>query len=161
MMQSEKCRAFLERSQWDVLISSPLQRAFQTAEIINKNLTIPIVKMEAFIERSYGDAEGMTKADRLHAFEHDNIPNREDRVTLNRRVMNGLEEINTEYRGLKIILVAHGAVINTILAHLSNGEIGSGKTKLINGCLNTIHFKEKQWKIGNYNQIDHLTKDTS
>lgn len=159
MMQAEKCRTFLETSQCDVLISSPLKRAFQTAEIINENLNLPIVTMRAFVERSYGDAEGMTMAERSIAFVNDHVPNREDRATLTKRIMNGIERINAKYNGKKIILVAHGAVINTILAQMSKGKIGSGKTKLMNACISTIHLKDKQWAVENYNQISHLESE--
>src|SRR5699024_6004320 len=58
-IQAEECAASLKHSEWDIIISSPLKRAKQTAEIINKNLHLPIMEMSAFAERNYGDAEGM------------------------------------------------------------------------------------------------------
>lgn len=70
--------------------------------------------------------------------------------------MTGLEKINKKFPNKRILLVAHGAVINAILAEISNGEIGSGKTILMNGCISNIRFKEKTWEIQNYNQVRHL-----
>lgn len=72
--------------------------------------------------------------------------------------MEGIEKINQRYREKKVLLVAHGAVINTILATLSNGEIGSGITKLKNTCISNIEFHDKQWKIRNFNQSPQLLK---
>lgn len=56
-----------------------------------------------------------------------------------------------------MLLVAHGAVINTILATLSKGEVGSGKTKLINACISNIQFQEEKWNVREINQVTHLS----
>lgn len=58
------------------------------------------------------------------------------------------------------LLVAHGAVINAILADVLKGKIGSGKTKLINSCISNIHFHQDRWRIIDFNQISHLSKCT-
>lgn len=72
--------------------------------------------------------------------------------------MNGIQKINKEHSGKKVLLVAHGAVINAILSKFSNGEIGSGKTKLINACFSNIEFSQKRWRIKDYNQVTHLSQ---
>lgn len=54
--QAEACSKFLNHSEWDIIITSPLARAKKTAEIIQQQLTIPLIEMEAFIEISFGDA---------------------------------------------------------------------------------------------------------
>jgi uncharacterized phosphatase len=114
--------------------------------------------MEEFIERGYGDAEGMDLEERLKRFRDGNIPKQEDMLSLKKRVMEGINIINGKLSpNKKVILVAHGAVINSVLANLSDGEIGSGKTKLINACISNIHFFENKWKIKDYNQITHLS----
>jgi uncharacterized phosphatase len=77
---------------------------------------------------------------------------------LTKRVLDGIEKINQLYRGKKVLLVAHGAVINTLLAQFSNGEIGSGKTKLVNACISNIELINDEWKIKDFNQIGHLSK---
>ncbi|MBM7573165.1 histidine phosphatase family protein [Aquibacillus albus] len=156
--QAEECRVFLEDSEWDVIVTSPLIRARQTAEIINKNLNLSIVEMEEFQERSFGDAEGTTKEERNKRYPDGNYPGMETREFVTARVMNGMEQIIEKFGNKKVLLVAHGAVINSILSSISNGEIGSGKTTLINACISNVQFFEGQWKVHNYNQINHLTK---
>ncbi len=158
ILQAEECREFLKTTHWNVIITSPLKRAKETAEIINNEIKSPIIEMVEFIERDYGDAEGMTVTERLTAFPNKNYPNQDDRRTLTKRVIDGIQKINQLYLGKKVLLVAHGGVINTILSQFSNGEIGSGKTKLINACISNIEFKEEVWKIKNYNQISHLSQ---
>ncbi|MGM9967241.1 MAG: histidine phosphatase family protein [Rummeliibacillus sp.] len=68
----------------------------------------------------------------------------------------GLQKIQSEQDVKKLILVAHGAIINTILAVISNNEIGSGKTVLTNASISTIQFIDGNWHILNYNQVNHL-----
>ncbi|MDE1397186.1 MULTISPECIES: histidine phosphatase family protein [Bacillus] len=83
-------------------MTSPLKRAKETAEVINKDLDIPLIKMDEFVERFFYDAEGMTVEERLKAFPTRKYPNQEDRDSLNKRIMIGIEKINQEYRGKKI-----------------------------------------------------------
>lgn len=156
-MQAEECSEFLKSSEWDVIITSPLVRAKHTAEIINKNIGVPLIEMMELLERDYGDAEGLTNEVRIKIYPDKIYPNQEDRSSLSKRVMSGLQRIVEDFGESKILLVAHGAVINVILANLSNGEIGSGKTKLMNACISSINFHQEEWKIDNYNQISHLS----
>lgn len=149
---------FLSDYNWDVIITSPLKRAKQTAKIINLKLKLPTYPMEEFLERGYGDAEGMDVEERIKRFPDGIIPNQEEMESLKQRVMDGINNINEKFPNKKVLLVAHGAVINSILAILSDGKIGSGKTKLINACISNIHFFENEWKIKDYNQVTHLSK---
>ncbi|MFC4403945.1 histidine phosphatase family protein [Gracilibacillus xinjiangensis] len=155
--QARECRDHLQADSWDVLITSPLSRAKKTAEIINEALQLPLIEMNDFAERSFGEAEGLTVEERKHRFPDGNYPNQETRTALNERVLKGMARIQQTYPGKKILLVAHGAVINAILSIFSEGEIGAGKTLLMNACLNNIEYAEEKWKIHNYNVIDHLS----
>lgn len=155
--QAKEAAAHLKNSEWDVIITSPLKRARRTAEIIGAKVKVPIVDMADFQERGYGQAEGLLAEERLEAFPDKVYPGAETIGELKSRVMNGINEINREYNGKKILLVAHGGVINAILSELSMGEIGTGKTKLINTCLSNIDFMEEKWNIRDYNQVGHLS----
>ncbi|WP_073010417.1 histidine phosphatase family protein [Virgibacillus chiguensis] len=154
--QAQACGKYLHAHNYDILICSPLLRAKETADIINQHLHLPIIKMDDFKERSFGDAEGLTMEERKHRYPSGHFPNQEERVDFNQRVMTGVEKVNEQYPQQRVLLVAHGAVINAILAEVSNGEIGSGKTSLMNGCISNIHLKEQTWHIKDYNQVGHL-----
>ncbi|MEK3822253.1 histidine phosphatase family protein [Cytobacillus sp. FSL W8-0315] len=156
--QARECGKFLASANWDLIVTSPLQRAKQSAEIISSLINIPIYEMADFLERDYGDAEGMTVKERTVAFPDKNYPNQENRNSLNKRVMIGLEKIIQSYKCRRVILVAHGAVINAILAQLSNGKVGSGKTKLKNACISNINFSQDTWNIRDFNQVTHLSQ---
>ncbi|MFT4417014.1 histidine phosphatase family protein [Fredinandcohnia humi] len=156
--QAEACREyFREHRDWDVLFSSTLTRAKQTAEIINEGLNLPFYQMEDFVEISFGEAEGMTIEERRSTFPNGISPNEEPNDVLLGRVFKGLSNIQREYPKQRVILVAHGGVINAILEHLSNGELGYGKSKLDNASLSHIFFDEGSWKLLDYNQVSHLS----
>ncbi len=157
IQQARECRDFLKNSEWDLIITSPLKRAKQTAEIINEALNIDVIEMDEFIEKSFGDVEGMTLQERRSAYPDRNYPNQEDDEAFSSRIQKGIEKIQEKYEHGKVILVAHGAVISTLLAILSDGKIGTGKTRLGNACISNIHFHEGMWLIKDYNQISHLS----
>lgn len=156
-VQAEESGQYLKNLEWDIMITSPLKRAKQTAEIIQKQLQLPLMEMPEFMERGYGAAEGLTPEDRASKFPDKAYPGQEERDSFILRVMLGIDKINEEHKGKTVLLVAHGAVINAILAELSSGEIGSGKTSLINACISNIEYKNEAWKIKNYNQVKHLS----
>lgn len=154
--QAEICAQFLKESGYELVMTSPLKRAKRTAQIIAQKNALQIIELPLFIERYYGDAEGMSYEDRITQFPNRNYPNQETKEALIDRVMKGLKQITEERSEQKIILVAHGAVINCILAVLSNDEIGSGKTKLANACLSEIVYENNKWSIKSFNEITHL-----
>ncbi|MBP3041765.1 histidine phosphatase family protein [Bacillaceae bacterium Marseille-Q3522] len=154
--QAEASRDYLAQFSWDAIISSPLSRARHTADIINQSLHLPIYEREEFIERCFGDAEGMTWEERTSAFPDGQYPNQESFADITLRVMNGLKQVHKEFSGEKLLLVAHGGTIGAILATLSNGKINNKNTKLENACLSTIYFADNAWKIHDYNLIQHL-----
>ena len=53
----------LKNEKIDVIISSPLKRAKQTAEIINQTLNCPIIYEDGISERDFGEFEGKQRTD--------------------------------------------------------------------------------------------------
>ncbi|MEK4668771.1 histidine phosphatase family protein [Niallia sp. FSL R7-0271] len=154
--QAEQCRDYLKETSWDLIITSPLMRAKETAAIINESLNLPIVEMAEFIERSFGDAEGKTKEERQVLYPDMLYPNAEPYWELAERLKQGLADILQSYPQQKVLLVAHGAVIHTILRILSNEEITLDNTYLTNACISNIHYKDSKWAIKDYNIVTHL-----
>ncbi|HET7577741.1 MAG TPA: histidine phosphatase family protein [Bacillales bacterium] len=147
----------LKHENWDVLAASPLQRAKKTAETIGASIGLSeIVEMAEFVERAYGDAEGLTKEEREAAFPDQKIPNRETDEELRERGMRGLQILLQQHPGKRILVVAHGGLINAVLSAASKGEIGTGKTRLANTSLSRLVYRENEWHIQDVNVIDHL-----
>ncbi|PBB05991.1 histidine phosphatase family protein [Salimicrobium humidisoli] len=155
--QAELCRDYLKDDAWDVLVTSPLERAKHTAEIIGEGHNLPLIVMEEFRERHFGEAEGMPEEERLAAYPDKQYPGQEDKEVFINRVMTGVRHLVEEFPDRRVLLVAHGAVINAILTEISDGEIGADRFKLLNGCLTNIEFMEGIWKVHDYNQVTHLS----
>ncbi|MFT8389731.1 MAG: histidine phosphatase family protein [Sporolactobacillus sp.] len=155
--QADLVGRFLSKERFDAVYTSPLLRAKQTAEIIAAQLKVaPLIENADFIEKDYGKASGMTIAERDHQFPDHKIPGMELFDQIKKRVSHGLETIHEAEPDGKVLLVAHGGLINVILAMLSDGRIGTGKTKLFNTCISHIQSFDDSWKIIDYNCIDHL-----
>lgn len=157
--QAEKSAAYLNAEDYDVMVASPMKRAKRTAEIINASLNLPYEEMSSFAECSFGDAEGLTMEERTTQYPDKTYPNREEPEDFIKRVMGGVDDVLKKYPDKRVLIVAHGAVINAILATVSGGEIGAGKTRLMNACINNIHYKQEKWEVLSYNQVEHLSED--
>lgn len=105
----------------DILISSTMERARHTAEIIAPALGLPIVFDQELEEWRDGDAEAYTLEEYREAFvtvPDDQkpfariVPNAENWVEFMLRVGVALNRITHEYEGKTIVLVCHGGVVD-------------------------------------------------
>lgn len=148
---------YLKKSQWDVIVSSPLKRAFNTAKIIGEKVGIDdIVVLDDFIERDFGEGSGLTPEQQREKFPDGVIPGKESDEALAKRANRGLEYIAKEYEGKRIILVSHGAMINSILKTVSENTINMKETHLKNTCLNIVKYENSKWNVELYNSVDYL-----
>ena len=54
----------LSRHRFDLIVSSPLSRAMETATIIARRMGMPLpLPVQSLVERHYGEAEGCTRED--------------------------------------------------------------------------------------------------
>ncbi|OFY44232.1 MAG: hypothetical protein A2X18_01065 [Bacteroidetes bacterium GWF2_40_14] len=151
--QALEASSYFEKEAWDIVVSSPLKRAFETAEIIASRLSIHSVKIiDEIKERSYGSASGLLPEERGRRFPDGTIPDQEDFEKLRERAMTGLNRIANEFRGKRIIIISHGGLTNSILYTISGGEFGSFKTRLKNGCINKIILENNNWSVEFYNK---------
>lgn len=151
--QAIEAARYFETESWDVMVSSPLKRAFETARIIADKISIPTIHLvDELVERSYGAASGLLPEERRKQFPDGIIPGQEEFEHLRERGMAGLIKIATDFRGKRIIIVSHGGLTNSILYSLSRGEFGSFKTRLKNGCINKIILEDKTWSVEFYNK---------
>ena len=152
--QAKACGQYLKESHWDVILTSPLSRAKTTAQWIQHYLNIPLIENEAFIEVSFGDAEGLTPEERK--FPSLIYPNKEKEAVIKDRFLKGIDLVNNTYKDKNILIISHGAFINAIFHHYSNGNLGTGITKLTNGSMSTLKIADGHCTIINYDQTSHL-----
>lgn len=124
-VQIEKIKVFNP----DVIIASPLLRAKESAEIISKVLGKDVIIDERLMERDFGDytnlpfAEVRKKANvAQHQMIHfQDIPNGESFEAISKRLKNLFDDIEAQYKGKKVLLVAHGGVLR-VLRHTEKKE---------------------------------------
>lgn len=113
--------AKIKNEKIDIIITSPLKRARETAEIINKQFNVKIVENDRLMERCYGDFEGITKIklkemkkkdlridDACNYIKNISIYNMETMQDLCARIYEFLDEITQKYKNKNILLVTHG-----------------------------------------------------
>ncbi|AVI40397.1 histidine phosphatase family protein [Bacillus pumilus] len=158
--QAEQTGLYLKDAHWDVVISSPLTRAKETAHLILKHVDAPLVLMDDFIERDYGDAEGMSFEERQKLFPNKQYPNMEPLETIQDRMVEGIEKVRAAYPNQQVLIVAHGAAIHALLTTLADEHLGLENTRLVNACLNYVEWKDGKWKVLDYNVVSHLTQSS-
>lgn len=155
--QAAEIAGHLKRVNWDIIISSPLKRAFATAAIIGRCLNVnEIIEDDSFIERDYGVASGLTYEQWKLFYPDGYIPGIESDDILRERVLQGLHSIVEEFKDKKVVLVAHGAVINSLLKTVSVDKINLGETNIKNTCINIVEHDGSDWHVKVYNSVDYL-----
>jgi len=154
-LQAKHCGFALKgmNMNWKAIVTSSLIRAKQTAEIMSDILNVQeIYDDDNFIERDYGKASGLTEKERIALFPDGKYEGIENWETLRDRMYNSIIYYAGKFFPDNIIIVSHGAAINSILAELSNHEIGSGKTRLKNACINMFTYNAGLLNINFYNK---------
>ncbi|MEQ4564585.1 histidine phosphatase family protein [Paenarthrobacter sp. CAP02] len=148
--QARDAVAALSDRQWDVVVSSPLGRAAETAEIIAEGLGLTVSRhVPDLIERSFGPAEGLQAGPELEALR---IPggfrggeSDDDAAT---RGLAALESLASEFAGKRVLVVAHGTLIRLTL----NRAIGRTLDSVHNAVLNLAHHHVTDgWELEYFN----------
>lgn len=155
--QARRVAERLGDERWDAIVSSPLSRAMETARAIAATTGIETIEQDRDLqERAYGEAEGLTLAEREEIWPGREWPGLESWDDVATRTMTAIERIAARHAGERVLVVCHGGVINSILAVLSRNEIGTGKTVILNTSLTTLTKRGEEWEIGTVNEAGHL-----
>ena len=146
--QAEETGKILENENIDLIICSPLKRAKQTAQIINKNRDIPIIYDKGIIERDFGEFEGMNKTDfdfagywsykQNYKYEKaENIKN------FFERVYKFLDKIKVQYTDKKVLIVAHGGISIPVNCYFNGIPEDNNLLKLVLGNCEVAKYEYK------------------
>lgn len=113
----------LAAHRFDLIVSSPLSRARETADIIAKKLSMPApLIIDDLIERNYGDAEGSDGRDLDVRYPPGTpVPGREEREAVTERAIRVLHDLAIRHPDADIIAVAHGGVIRSVVEYAAPG----------------------------------------
>ena len=110
----------------DHILSSPLQRAQKSAEIIADAINYPaesITTSPFFLERGFGECEGFTYEEALAKYPDGNYPGMETLEELYARARAAIDYLEKNYHGQTILVASHGAFIKSVLGVVTNGRI--------------------------------------
>ncbi len=152
ILQAEECAQALSDEAFQAIITSPLSRAKRTAEIIAKQLKIrKIILEEGITERDFSRVSGMTPAERDAFYASGEPDDKEPWEQLCNRMMGSLHKYARQFSQDNIIMISHGASINSVLSVLSSGMTGTGKIILKNTCINIIRYEQGRFLLEDYN----------
>ena len=121
---------------FEIIVSSSLIRVRQTAEIIQKKVSVPLILSDDFVERNMGVYEGLTQEEIMRKYPDlwnrhctralDDAPtNGKTYRQFHARINNALIKLKEDYFDKNVLLVTHGFV-----------------ARVINWCCNDMSFDE-------------------
>jgi len=170
ILAAELLASRVEEINLDGIVSSPLKRAYQTAEIVRGNKKIDILKHEGFKEINLGDFEGMRwdeienmYGDILYGITEDpfnnRYPNGENLMEFYSRVENALKEMIDKFRDKSILIVAHGGTIKCIESYIRKFKLNKDwMGNVVQNCSLSCFDVNENGEVKEifYNDTEHL-----
>jgi probable phosphoglycerate mutase len=117
--QAHAAAAAVRPGDWDVVVTSPLLRASQTAGVLVERTGLEYAGVEPrLIERAYGQASGLTAGERSERFADDRVPGMESRADAADRAVSALTMLREHRDGERILAVTHGSLVKCLLLRL-------------------------------------------
>lgn len=143
ILQAKQCGQVLKMVNFKAVITSPLIRAKRTAKLIAELIgTEQVIVDDGLIERDFARLSGLSQEERKAFYESGQEDGMEPFEDLCNRMMSSIRKYADLYYDDNILIVSHGASINAVLSVISKGEVGSGKTRLKNTCINRIEYNK-------------------
>jgi probable phosphoglycerate mutase len=134
----------LRHAAWDVVVSSPLVRARETAEIIANALDLELGDSYAeFVERDYGPFEGENATACIARFPGKDYPGAEPISSVVERGLTGLARVAAEHSGRNVVIVCHGTIIRYTLATLARHPVDG----INNGTVSELERTADGWRV--------------
>lgn len=152
LQQAESASQKISAADWDIILTSPLSRAMETARAISTKTGLDVVIVPDLLERSFGVAEGLNHQQwRELADSGKTIEGLESMEELKIRANSILSLVATHYDGKRVLAVSHGAYIRMVLQEASNGVFPPEGDRLGNVCLSKLSHLDGLWTVMDYN----------
>ena len=148
--QARDAVAVLAPYEWNAIVSSPLSRAAETADLIAEGLGLTVSRrVPELTERSFGPAEGMQAGPELEALRvPGGFKGAESEDEAADRGLAALEGLAEEFRGQRLLVVTHGTLLRVSLSR----AIGQTLASVDNAALNLAHHHAIDgWKLEYFN----------
>jgi broad specificity phosphatase PhoE len=150
--QAEMAGQAIDGNDWDVLLTSPLSRARDTADIVAKHAGFDVIHVEPLLlERSFGEAEGLLYEEWRAKYEDTNlVPGSESLAELAARARLLLDKLAQTYPGQRVLTVSHGALIRKLLRLTSDNELPREGERLGNASMSILKHEAGSWSVIDY-----------
>jgi broad specificity phosphatase PhoE len=168
MRQAHQLALSLRDHEIHQIYSSPLKRAYKTAEAINQFHDVPIHRRSGLMEMDQGDFEGLSFQE-LMACEKDflrrwiadpaitKMPNGESFIEVQERAWNAIEDIIMKAENA--LVVSHNFTIAAILCRIKCVDLSQFRNSCVETASKTIvQFTNGVGEIGLFNDRSHLDK---
>lgn len=158
----------------DAIISSPLLRAYETAQIVRGDKPVSIITDDGLKEINLGDFEGMTYGEiegkyksalrKIEDNPYDNCyPNGENLLGFYDRVVKAVENIIKNYENKSLLIVAHGGTVKCIECWFRGVSIHKDwMSSVVENCsLTCVEVEDGSIREVFYNDTEHLRSDPS
>lgn len=150
------------------LYSSPLKRAYKTAEMMGAALHMPVITDRRLCERSLGDLEGLNMGqirllypDVARVWDmggsRPHIPNEESREAFIERVTAFINDIRADHPDGRVIAITHGGTITMLLTVALKLDLERPIPFIIdNASINVVQWGERGARLRVLNDAYHL-----
>lgn len=148
----------------DVIYSSPIERAYHTAQILQGDMAVELRCHDGLMEMSFGDYEGhktddITKENPewdIDKIMHGDVemcaPNGETLASVRERVKDAMDHIIAVHKGETLLIVAHGITLKALMYYFKDQEVNAevmGQTTLTKVCVDETGVFEIVFKNDN------------
>jgi broad specificity phosphatase PhoE len=167
LQQARKLAAFLKNEPITAIVSSPLQRAIATAEVIASQHQLPVEIDQELKELKVGDLEGMSISNLRTTFsrfllqwwqdgEATKLPNGESLVELQQRAWRVIEGLLEKHKDGTAVVVSHYFVTLVIILKALNLPLDClTKFKLDLGGVSTLEFRDYGARLVTFNDTSY------
>ncbi len=142
--QARDAVAMLDGWEWDVIVSSPLSRARETAQIVADGLGLELgPAYDDLVERDYGPWEGTSSAEIMARWPDRSYPNAETLDHMVARGLRALGRIDADFPGRNVVAVCHGSIAKYTLRHLTGYPVDV----VTNGSVSAMERVGDGWRV--------------
>lgn len=129
---------------WDVVVSSPLSRARETAEIIAADHGLELGPSDPRLQEiGFGIAEGRTITEMEALYPRRDFPGGEAPQAVADRGYDALEDLERRFPGQNVLVVAHGSLIRFLVSGIVEQPLPS----IPNASLSLIRLEGTTWSV--------------
>jgi len=169
--QAKRVRKRLKLFDINAIYSSNLEPALQTAKIVSKLFSLPVIECPQFKTMDLGDWDGMKKVDMKRNYKEkweefiNNLTEdwkfpggKETLKDVQNRAVKKLNDIVSSHKKNDFIcIITHGGIVRVILCFLLNINLSDAlKFHLFNGSITSFEYDGKKAIIHTINDICHL-----